>query len=89
MVVLMTNLFGWFNKAFHGWIDPCEKARKNKKKLAVIQLPGWTTTSRYICKIWLECWMEYLEPSSFLLGSSSLANHGGYLSCFIYNLPAR
>jgi hypothetical protein len=33
--------------------------------------------------------MEYLEPSSFLLGSSSLANHGGYLSYFIYNLPAR
>jgi hypothetical protein len=36
LVVLMKNLFGWF----HGWIDPCEKARKNKKKLAVIQLPG-------------------------------------------------
>jgi hypothetical protein len=27
--------------------------------------------------------------NSFLLGSSSLANHDGWLSCFIYYLPTR
>jgi hypothetical protein len=39
-------------------------------------------------KLSLKRWMDgKWSGNSFLLGSSSLANHGGYLSCF-FLLPA-
>jgi hypothetical protein len=56
-----------------------EKARSQSQSVPPTWAPQWTSTPT--CAPWRM--NDKWTGNSFLLGFSSLANHGGYLSCFL------